>query len=78
MSDPTRARPFSVFLLKDGYDADNALASDHKLGDPVAATSLPSGSVLYIFDGLPREPWWKLYFGVPGKLIQSTKAAFSS
>lgn len=75
MPDPTKSRPFSVHLLKTGYDASNALSGDHKLGDPVTASNLPIASVLHVFDGKPREPWWRLYLGISGKLEQATKAA---
>ena len=75
MLSPTKSRPFSVYLLKEGYDSSNALLDEHRLSDPVAATNLPAKSVLHILDGEPREPWWRSYFGVPDKLQQSTKAA---
>jgi uncharacterized protein (TIGR04141 family) len=75
MIDPARSRPFSVYLLKEGYDATNSLTAGHRLSAPIAATNLPPNSVLHVFDGQPREPWWRLYFGVPDKLQQATKAA---
>lgn len=75
MVDPARSKSFSVYLLKNGFDKGTALRADHKLGLPVKATALPTNADLYVFDGPKREPWWKLYFGVPGKLEQSTKAA---
>lgn len=70
-----KSRSFSIYLLKQGKDAGNSLKEDHNLDEGVVATNLPEGSQLYILDGVPREPWWKNYFGVSKKLHQVTKGA---
>lgn len=75
MPDSTRTRTLSIYLLKDGVEGDAALIDDHRLGDPVADATTPTGSILYLFDGAEREPWWKLYFGIARPLKQSSKAA---
>ncbi|HEY4225579.1 MAG TPA: DUF6119 family protein [Pseudolysinimonas sp.] len=75
MPDPTKTRPFSVYLLKAAYDATNALSGESRLSPPVKASDIPKGSVLHVLDGAPREPWWRLYFGVADPLTQSTKGA---
>ncbi|MHC5308013.1 DUF6119 family protein [Bartonella sp. LJL80] len=69
-----KARPFSIFLLKEGFDATNALEEDHGL-EVAEATELPEGAVLYILDAKPKFPWWRDYFGVTKHLIQQFKGA---
>ncbi len=70
-----KSRPFSIFLLKQGFDTTNALKEDHGLDDQVAATNLPGGATLFVLDNKPQEPWWKGYFGVNKNLSQVTKGA---
>ncbi len=71
----SKSRSFSIYLLKQGFDASNALKDDHKLDDSVGATNLPNGASLFVLDNHPREPWWKGYFGVQKNLNQVTKGA---
>ena len=71
----SKSRPFSIYLLKAGFDASNALKDDHRLKDQVAATSLPEGASLFVLDNAPRTPWWKIYFGISKNLNQVTKGA---
>jgi uncharacterized protein (TIGR04141 family) len=73
--DPTKTRSLSIFLLKEGIGHANALVEDHRLGEPVIGATIPNGSVLYVFDGPRREPWWKMYFGITQELLQSSKSA---
>ncbi|MFQ6163427.1 DUF6119 family protein [Sinorhizobium meliloti] len=70
----SRARPFSIYLLKEEYDATNSLREDHDL-EAAEATDLPEGAVLYILDSDPKPPWWKSYFGVTEPLLQQFKGA---
>ncbi|NGN45220.1 TIGR04141 family sporadically distributed protein [Mesorhizobium sp. CGMCC 1.15528] len=70
----SRARPFSIYLLKEEYDATNSLREDHDL-DAAEATDLPEGAVLYILDSDPKPPWWRSYFGVTETLLQQFKGA---
>lgn len=69
-----KSRSFSIYLLKQGYDASNTLEDDHDL-QPETATNLPAGASLYILDNLPRQPWWKDYFGIARNLEQKSKGA---
>lgn len=69
-----KSHPFSIYLLKSGYDATNALKAGHSLED-ATATDLPEDAVLYILDAAPRPPWWKKYFGVQEELWQQHKGA---
>ncbi|MDP3908352.1 DUF6119 family protein [Novosphingobium sp.] len=71
----TKTRSFSIFLLKDGVDATNALKDDHALEEGVASENLPEGAVLYVLDNVPRPPWWRAYFGVQKDLNQVSKGA---
>jgi uncharacterized protein (TIGR04141 family) len=70
-----KSRCFSIYLLKPGYDASNALKGDHTLDNEVVASRLPAGASLFVLDSVPREPWWKAYFGLDKKLTQSSKGA---
>jgi uncharacterized protein (TIGR04141 family) len=71
----SKKRNFSVFLLKEGYNENNALKDDHNLQKCIDANRLPEKSILYIMDSVPKPPWWKNYFGVSDDLFQSLKSA---
>lgn len=70
-----KSRAFSIYLLKQGYDAANALRKDHALDDDIGAQGLPEGATLFVLDGDPRPPWWKSYFNVEKNLTQVNKGA---
>jgi len=70
-----RTRSFSIYLLKEGYNAANALREDHALDEGVDALRLPDGATLFVFDGEPRPPWWRSYFGIQIDLTQASKGA---
>src|ERR1700731_4481395 len=71
----SKSRSFSIYLLKTGYDASNALEDDHDLDDTVSAAALPANASLYVLDSDPHPPWWKDYFGIKKSLNQVTKGA---
>jgi uncharacterized protein (TIGR04141 family) len=70
-----KTKPFSIFLLKEGFNAANSLNDDHSLDAVTTATKTPAGSTLYILDGDPKPPWWKAYLGIRQNLLQSYKGA---
>ncbi|MER8648772.1 DUF6119 family protein [Mesorhizobium sp. M1121] len=70
-----KSRGFSIYLLKEGYDATNALREDHVLDDDVGAQGLPENASLFVLDSAPRPPWWKGYFNIEKELTQVTKGA---
>jgi len=70
-----KSRAFSIYLLKEGYDATNALREDHALDDDIGAQHLPEGATLFVLDSDPRTPWWKSYFNVEKNLTQVNKGA---
>lgn len=70
-----KSRSFSIYLLKEGFDATNALRDDNYLDDNVAATGLPEGAKLFVLDSDPRPPWWKSYFNIETNLSQVSKGA---
>lgn len=75
MSDKkNKTRSFSIYLLKQGYDATNSLEDDHKLQSEAAAY-LPAGATLYVLDSPPQTPWWRNYFGIARDLKQASKGA---
>jgi uncharacterized protein (TIGR04141 family) len=71
----SKSRPFSVYLLKPGYDASNALKESNKLESKTAADKLPAGATLFILDGPPNDVWWTSYFGVQKTIKQASKGA---
>lgn len=71
----TKSRSFSIYLLKEGYDATNALREDHALAADSDAKALPKDASLYVLDTEPRPPWWKGYFGIEQNLTQVHKGA---
>ncbi len=70
-----KARPLSIYLLKNGFNAQNSLKDDHGLLGPVTAGNLPQSAALYLLDSQPTQPWWKTYFGITQPLLQSSKGA---
>ncbi|MER8370440.1 DUF6119 family protein [Mesorhizobium sp. M1378] len=71
----TKSRSFSIYLLKEGYSAANALRVDHVLEDDIGAQGLPEGATLFVLDSEPRPPWWRSYFGIEKNLTQVNKGA---
>jgi uncharacterized protein (TIGR04141 family) len=69
-----KSRSFSIYLLKEGYDATNSLTDNHGL-EREDANALPEGASLFVLDSPPRAPWWKGYFGIEQELTQVTNGA---
>jgi uncharacterized protein (TIGR04141 family) len=70
-----KSRAFSIYLLKEGFDASSALKDDNDLDDSFEAQQLPPNAALYVLDSAPKPPWWKSYFGVQQNIFQTTKGA---
>lgn len=71
-----KSRTFSIYLLKIGYNAQNALKEEHSLGEPLTSVEhLPAGATLYLADNISTEPWWKAYWGINHNLRQVLKGA---
>jgi uncharacterized protein (TIGR04141 family) len=71
----SKARSFSIFLLKDGVEPAAALNNDHALERGWECANLPEGGILYVLNAPERPPWWRGYFGVKRDLNQSSKGA---
>ncbi len=69
-----KIRPFSIYLLKEGFDHANSLKQEHSLEEAEAA-DLPDNARLFILDTPPRPPWWRSYFGIEQELHQASKGA---
>lgn len=71
-----KSRGFSIYLLKETFNAQNALKDEHGL-EPVEEqdTNLPEGAVMYIADRRSSPPWWKEYWGISKNLFQVQKGA---
>lgn len=70
----SKIKPFSIYLLKQGFDQTNAMKEGHALEEEVAKT-LPDGAHLYILDTPARPPWWRGFFGIERELFQASKGA---
>lgn len=71
----SKSRPFSIYLLKTGYDATNSLKENHHLKDAVDARLAPEGASLFVLDSAPTDPWWKHFFGIQQEIKQVSKGA---
>lgn len=71
----SKSRPFSIYLLKQGYDGTNSLKEDHKLDSAISASKLPEGAQLFVLDAPEADVWWTGYFGVKAKIRQASKGA---
>lgn len=72
-----KSRNLSIFLLKPGYNAENALKGNHSLVH-CSASNIPQNASLFLADGQPTPPWWKSYLGIvdeDNSLLQSFKGA---
>jgi uncharacterized protein (TIGR04141 family) len=70
----SKIRPFSIYLLRQGFSGVSALSEDHTL-QKADSPALPEGSSIYILDKMPTEPWWKAYFRLGIELKQAGKGA---
>ncbi|WP_306110620.1 MULTISPECIES: TIGR04141 family sporadically distributed protein [unclassified Roseovarius] len=73
----TKTRSFSIYLLKQEYDASNALKDDHPLEEVDDVSILPEGSKLYLLDSVPISPWWRGYFGIKKDIKQTLKGVIA-
>ena len=71
----SKIHPFSIYLLKKDFDAANSLKAGHSLKAATDASNIPQDSSLFILDSIPKEPWWKSFFGVRKDLKQALKGA---
>lgn len=69
-----KSRPFSIYLLREDYNADNSLVNDHNLA-AAQADHLPEDAVVYILDADRKRPWWRSYFGIEDDIWQEFKGA---
>lgn len=70
-----KSRPFTIFLLKQGFDATNSLKAEHELDQAAVSNRLPENSSVFILDAQPRAPWWREYFNIDNPLQQANKGA---
>ena len=71
----SKSRSFSIYLLKQDFNASNALKDDHKLDEETEVKNLPDSASLFVLDNEPRTPWWVGYFDIQKKLFQVGKGA---
>jgi uncharacterized protein (TIGR04141 family) len=71
-----KSRGFSIYLLKESFNAQNALKNDHNLElINKDDADLPTGALMYIADRPASIPWWKNYWGLNKNLNQVQKGA---
>jgi uncharacterized protein (TIGR04141 family) len=70
----SKTKPFSIYLLKAGFNHSNSMKQGHALEEEIAE-ALPDGARLYILDTPARPPWWREFFGIKKELYQSSKGA---
>lgn len=71
-----KSRNFSIFLLKENFNAMTALKNEHNLElIKEDETNLPEGAIMYISDRQATPPWWKSYWGISKNLKQVQKGA---
>lgn len=68
----TKSRKFSIYLLKEGFDATNSLKEVHP---SATADNLPENATLFVYDNPGNPPWWRGYFGITEDLWQMLKGA---
>lgn len=71
----SKSRPFSIYLLKETFNAHNALKEGLNLEDDDCATQIPPDGSLFLLDNPIQPPWWINYFGIQKPLRQGLKGA---
>lgn len=71
-----KSRNFSVYLLKNGYNANNSLKDEHHL-IPLkeSDTNIPADAIMYYGQNPIKSPWWKEYWGINQDLRQASAGA---
>ncbi len=69
------ALSFSIYLLKQGYDASNSLKNENNLNEIFDADEIPDGASLFILDNQAKPPKWKAYWGIKENIVQVLKGA---
>ena len=55
-----KSRNFSLYLLKLGFNSENALKEDHTLHLlKKNEANLPAGVVGYVYESRQNPPWWR-------------------
>ena len=62
-------------MLKENFNASNCFKEHSEIGEAVVTPTLPTGAMLYVFDNMPKPPWWRQYFGIETPLNQALKGA---
>jgi uncharacterized protein (TIGR04141 family) len=70
-----KSHTFSIYLLKNEFNAIEALSEDSELEEGIQASELPAEATLFILDSQETPPWWKSYFGIQKHLMQALKGA---
>lgn len=71
-----KSRGFSIYLLKDTFNAQNTLKEEHGLElIDEENTNLPDGAIMYVADRPSTPPWWKNYWGISKTIFQVQKGA---
>ena len=71
-----KSRNFSVYLLKNGFNAHNSLKEGHHLNLlRETDTSIPVGGIMYYGQNPTKSPWWKEYWGISQDLRQTSVSA---
>lgn len=71
-----KSRGFSIYLLKDTFNPENALKDGHNLQLlEEENTNLPDNSIMYLSDTPGSPPWWKNYWGIHKNLYQMQKGS---
>lgn len=65
----SKRRNFSIYLLKQGFNADNSLKEGHQLQLlREDNTQIPIGGIMYYGQNPMKSPWWKEYWGINQEL----------
>ncbi|MDR3640736.1 MAG: TIGR04141 family sporadically distributed protein [Humidesulfovibrio sp.] len=69
-----KSRAYSIFLLKTGFDSQNAIKDPSKLKEE-NGFKLPTEATLFLLTPHSSQPWWKEHFGIQANLKQSLQGA---
>lgn len=68
-----KSNNFSLYLLKEGFNAQNSLKDNHNLTLlEDTNTNIPKNGIMYYGQNPTKAPWWKEYWGIKLDLKQTS------
>jgi len=71
----SKSNPFSIYLLKKSFDAENSIKEDCLNRVKEVETNLPDSTKFLLSDTPAKQPWWKDYFDIDQNITGKSNGA---